>query len=397
MRDRMKFCRALFLAFVLALALVGCQTTPPIALVGDRLRLNAKINGHSVQLVFDTGADEAILLRPTAERLGLKITEPPAGSKAAPGTVLAGITEPCFIQLLGTSLQGQFRVFEVPPGVRPDEDGLLAWQNLRNYVLVFHASPQSVEIKPTLPDGVGGWTTLRILKDSAVLGFEATMPNGQSKKFMIDTGAPGGISLSPSAWRAWRAAHPHAPVTLSSYYVASVGLGVSEVAWADEIAVGTLTLKNVPISGDDLASNASSDSSFVPTLGLYALSRMDLVVDGKWGVAYAQPNDSPPRPFNHNRLGAVFMPHGLNSNELIARVLPGTPAYEAGLRDGDVLLRAGDYDATHWRTPGKDNIVFWEQPAGTKVEMTLQRDGKEYHTTAVLRDLIGPGLNSGAP
>jgi HSP90 family molecular chaperone len=35
---------------------------------------------------------------------------------------------------------------------------------------------------------------------------------------------------------------------------------------------------------------------------------------------------------------------------------------------------------------------FWEQPAGTKVRLTLKRGAEEFQTEITLRDLIGPAV-----
>ena len=72
-------------------------------------------------------------------------------------------------------------------------------------------------------------------------------------------------------------------------------------------------------------------------------------MDGKTGVAYVQPHPGPRAPYQHNRLGAIFAP-GDASDDLVAFVLDGSPAYEAGIRNGDVLLKIGDLDATKWQT-----------------------------------------------
>jgi hypothetical protein len=46
--------------------------------VEERLWLDAKINGEPVRLCFDTGSDRVALLREAAQRLGLKVTDPPS-------------------------------------------------------------------------------------------------------------------------------------------------------------------------------------------------------------------------------------------------------------------------------------------------------------------------------
>jgi C-terminal processing protease CtpA/Prc len=81
-------------------------------------------------------------------------------------------------------------------------------------------------------------------------------------------------------------------------------------------------------------------------LGLEALKRLDLIVDGKHGMAYLRPKQTRSVPGDHNRLGAVFVPRDDQSDDLVAHVLEGSPAFEAGIRNGDVLLSIGGRDLT---------------------------------------------------
>lgn len=398
--------RRILPCLLLAVALGGCQTSPHLVVTGNqlgitenRLRVAARVNGQPVNLIFDTGSETSILFQPAAEKLGLKITMPPPDAKALPGKVFLGVTESCRIQLLGAAFQGQFGVFNFPAGITPDEDGALSWQWLRGSLLSFDLNRQRVEFVSALPQGIDSWSTLPIVKENAVLSFTTPDAGGKKLAVLIDTGDQEGITLSPAQWRAWRAAHPNAPATLGGYYSPSGGLDFSEVCWADEFDLGPLKLTQVPISGSSSGEKIIlGAAAFDASIGLNGLSRMDLVVDGKWGVIYARPENSPARPYNHNRLGAVFLPKDLKSDPLIAHVLPGTPAFEAGIRDGDVLRRVGDDDVTHWRAAGSSlhNINFWEKPAGTQLDLILQRDGRDFHALVTLRDLIGPSVKPAA-
>jgi hypothetical protein len=54
-------------------------------------------------------------------------------------------------------------------------------------------------------------------------------------------------------------------------------------------------------------------------------------------------------------------------------------------------LKEGKQDVTNWRDPNiKINTPFSEQPAGTKLELTLKRGDKVFTTTAVLRNILPP-------
>ena len=119
---------------------------------------------------------------------------------------------------------------------------------------------------------------------------------------------------------------------------------------------------------------------------------MDVIVDGERGIAYLRARQTPPPAYPHNRGGAVFVPADFNSNDLIAHVVEGSPAWDAGVRDGDVLLRVGDVDATKWRTApdAKPGNTFGEKPAGTAVVLTLRRGQEIFKAKVVLRDLLPP-------
>jgi len=71
-----------------------------------------------------------------------------------------------------------------------------------------------------------------------------------------------------------------------------IGTQIAEEAWADEIQLGSLTLTDVPVHPANTA-EAQAGPRYAGTLGLYALARMNLVLDGKHKVAYAQARPLP--------------------------------------------------------------------------------------------------------
>jgi C-terminal processing protease CtpA/Prc len=125
------------------------------------------------------------------------------------------------------------------------------------------------------------------------------------------------------------------------------------------------------------------------TIGLAALNRLKFVVDGRKHVAYIQPKKTAFVPYEHNRLGAVFLP---GEFDLVAQVTDGTPASEAGVCDGDLLLKVNGADATSWRTNRAvlDLVQFWNRPPGTKFTLTLKRGTNILDAPVVLRNILPP-------
>ena len=109
--------------------------------------------------------------------------------------------------------------------------------------------------------------------------------------------------------------------------------------------------------------------------------------------AYFHPKQGPRAPYQHNRLGAVFVPGDAKSDDLVAsRVWTAARLMRRGVRNGDVLLKIGGSDATKWRTDtgGAVAVAFWARPAGNKLDLTLKRGSETLQKTVVLKDILGP-------
>ena len=65
-----------------------------------------------------------------------------------------------------------------------------------------------------------------------------------------------------------------------------------------------------------------------------------------WMAANLRAKTTPPPRYSHNRLGAVFVPTAAHTNQAVARVVDGGPAYEAGVHNGDVLLQVDEVRVT---------------------------------------------------
>jgi hypothetical protein len=366
----------------------------------DRMMFDdIKVNGQPVRLAFDTGSEVLALFRPVAERLGLKIYDPPADTVIDAGKTRLGRTDPLEIQVTykasTKTVTSVLAVIDVPAGAIPDVDGVIGWAQLRNNFFVFDAASSKVEMngsgKPPKP--AAAWQPLSLQKNAKVLILDIPGSKDQPGAILIDTGMPNGVNLSPARWREWRAAHSTAPTTLEAYFTpGAAGLVVREVSWARELAIGPLKLTDVTVQEAGPVEDALI-AGHEATLGIAALRRQDVVVDGKNGMAYFSRRQNPAAPLQHNRLGAIFVPSDMQHDPLEARVVAGSPADAAGIRNGDELLKIDELDTTKWRTDPAllPMSKFWQRPAGTKFVLTLKRGDKEFALTVTLRDILGPG------
>ncbi len=122
---------------------------------------------------------------------------------------------------------------------------------------------------------------------------------------MIDTGNDDGVLLSPTRWRAWLAAHPSERRTTHAAAIYGQPLKIHEGSWADTLDINGLVLRGVPVREADPAylRLAVNDREIV-VLGLAALKRLELILDGRNRTAYAKPSATPPPRFQPNRTPA---------------------------------------------------------------------------------------------
>lgn len=353
----------------------------------ERLWLDTRINGKRARLCFDTGATDFTLFREGARRLGLKFTEPPTNAVLPPGEVPRGLTEPCALSLEGTTVTVQFDVVSVPNYKKMDFDGVVGWWGIRNNIFHIDARAGKVTVLQEVPKAVVGWQSLKVITNGGILMLDIPHGDAVDGIFCIDTGSDRGVDLTPARWRSWKNQHPHQPVTLLAFITLADGLLVREEAWSDDLPIGPLVLTGVPVSEAAPMEVALGGPNYEGTLGLAGLKCSDLVVDGKRGVAYLRSRPTDPSIYPYNRLGAVFVPKDEDSSELFARVAQGSPAQDAGIRDGDILLKIDGVDITKTNYNGYQRF---SASAGTRMSFRLKRGQESFTTTATLRNILQP-------
>jgi hypothetical protein len=362
---------------------ISCQT-PVITQAPQRLWLDARIDGNPVRFCFDSGSDDFILWRHTAQRLKLKFTEPSTNA-VVDGKVPSGITETYSLSLLGREGKTRFRVLTDPSYVSADFDGIVGWWELKENILKIDASLGKLSFLTAVPQGIDRWIRFGVVTNSDSLELEDAATGVTNGILCIDTGSDFGIILPHRAWQAWKSTHADERTTFNSFFAPGVGLVAQEEAWANRFYLGSLELTDVPIM-EALQTDLPANGSYQGTLGLTALQRVDCIIDGEHNIAYLRPKHTQPPVYNHNRLGAIFLPNDSNT-KLIARVAAKSPAEEAGIYDGDELF---DVDGLKVTVEDSSALGHFWRPAGTKVNLMLRRGQKVFNTTATLQDILCP-------
>jgi len=263
---------------------------------------DCRINGQVVHLALDTGSNATRISKVEADRLGLKVTP-------IRNNPIDGISESVYLTLCGRTFLAPIVAENYASNTA---DGFISWPAVSDNILVFDPARHLISSVPQLPSPTAGWLKLKV-RNAEELELEVPLPNGTTGIILVDTGSPLGIDLPPAQWNAWRAAHPQAIITTRPYKGPTIGNGTTEEAWADKIQLGPLLLTDLPVRkappGEDKGYN-----NLVGMIGLYGLTRMDLVVDAKNDVAYLHPRDPP---------GPPYPPY---QRRELTETLPGLPA-----------------------------------------------------------------------
>ncbi len=365
----------------------------------ERLVIQAAVNEQPVQFALDTGAERTVLFRRTADRIGLRV-EAPSDRLPRPGAgrVRLGVSDVCRLSIGEETYRTQLLILDIPPYLSVKMDGIIAWTDLKNNLLRISVNDQIFSVLKALPENLSVWRKWWMRPDSRLLAIDLPGKADKSRRIYIDTGSPLGVHLRPGRWRRWREENPDAPVTLLSYYSPGDGFVVGKECWARSLVIEGFTVEEVPISRST-PGEIMNFKEHEAILGLFALSRLDVIIDGKHGAFYTRRHPEAAPAYPYNRIGAVFVPKDLHSGALVAHVLAGGPAFDAGIRNGDRLLKIGTRDVTGWRTD-PDHIAFhgvWSQPAGSAVNLLLERNGAPYRTTVVLKEIFNRDAAIGSP
>jgi lipoprotein NlpI len=245
----------------------------------------AQVNGQTARFILDTGSDTLRITQEAADHLGVKSQPLRSGATFS-------LTDPVYLTLDGAT-------FMVPLGVEEHGDkteaGYISWPAIRDNILVFNSVKHEISAVAELPPETAGWTKLKV-RHADILEIELPLIDGKTGTVVVDTGSSNGLSLPAAQWKEWRAAHPQATIIDRHFIGPQIGTGTTEEAWADKVQFGSLTFSDVPVR-EAPPLEAKGINNFVGLIGLYTLTRMDLVLDAKNDTAYIHPHDPPGPPY----------------------------------------------------------------------------------------------------
>jgi hypothetical protein len=199
--------------------------------------------------------------------------------------------------------------------------------------------------------------------------------------FLVDTAQPGpGIVLAS----AFFAAHPGLATGPKLERPATTTAPATTLVRLQELRFGPLTL-HAPIAEVESAGAAGGNPRLAGVLGLEALSRFNFVLNQRYAALYLEPNQRMHEPFETDMSGLVLT--GTTDRRLlVATVSPSSPASDAGVQPGDVLIRMEGKPLVAANL-GSVTAALRSAP-GALVHLELERNGKPEPVTLRLKRML---------
>ncbi len=340
-----------------------------------------KINGQGpFRTVFDTGAVNVVSVS-FAKRLGLKVEEAPVQFGAIGGSITVHTAHVDTLTIGDLVVRDQrFYVLDIP-SASGDPEMLVGWELMRRFAIRVDFEHNQL----TFFDGpqfryTGAGSRLPLILNRNGNGAEVRAEaDGIPGVFTLDTGNQIGLFLNSGFVK-----EHNLVATLGAHYCGYNGKGFggpSPEAWFTrlhtlrmgdiEIAKPVVRLQTAP---DGFQANAGN-------IGQSILNRFTLTIDCMRGVMYLERTPSSNKPEVFNRAGLILDP--VDGVDHVMTVLAGSPGEASGLKLGDTIT------SINGRSPRDDpNDPAFDQPVGTIVHLTVNRDGMVSTYDVPLRDVL---------
>lgn len=259
--------------------------------------------------------------------------------------------------------------------------GILGVPFLRSYVVQVDFDRRQVVATPYeeyAPSGMD--TPLPLDIDSAGLPTVHASLEGRTATFLLDTGNAKGLGLHAGFVQrqnlnAGRKSIPDTP------FQTVVGLIPVRCARFDYLQLGPYQI-HAPVASiiESVADASSADGN----IGIPELRRFRFTLDLPRKLLYLDEGSRFAEPLRAPRSGIVWQrEHGVY---IVEDVVPGSPAAQGGMMRGDALVRLNGVPVT--KLPSEAVFEAFMQPAGTRMHLTIRRQGSLKDFVLTLRDLI---------
>jgi len=364
------------------------QAKVPFLLANNHVYVQASFNGGKpLTVIVDTGGHN-ILVPDSASALGIKVQGAQTASGGGGSVQQSGLAKVQSIRVGGATLKNQtisvLQFSNAAEGL--DEQGMIGYEFLARFITRFDYGSHEltfIDKKHFDPSDAGTPVPFRLYHQfPEVLGSYDGVPG----RFGIDTGARTVLSLTrPFSERHHLREHEkNGTEALTGW-----GVGGPEYAYVfhgKDLQLGDVTVKSFLAELSLDKGGAGGVEAFPNNVGGGLLKRFVVTLDYDHQLMYLKPiagKVDDLDTFDRSGMWLNVADEGFG----IVSVSSGSPAAQAGLAAGDVIETVDGKAVSSIHLYDLRRRLR-DEPPGTKVALTVERNGHPREVTLVLRDLI---------
>lgn len=372
------------------------STSIPFEFAMRHVIVQVRVNGsRPLSFILDTGADAAIVQTDVAKEIGLKLEGTVNTGGAGPGTQVGSRVTNATWSLVGLEGFSQPVAFALPlpelsHGMGRNIDGIIGGTFIRQFVMELDYVKRAITLHDRAAfqySGRGEALPLEFTNGHPVVRATVTPLGGQplERRFALDIGSSGALILHSPFVAEQNLPRPGSKTIRTIGAAGAGGRTVGRIGRVAALQLGSFTLENpITMFSEDKA-GAFANPALAGNIGAQIASRFRLFFDYGRQRLILEPLDTLHDPFDRAFSGIAMRASGQDYGTITVReVLEQSPATDAGIEEGDVLL---SIDGTPARTLTLPVIYdMFEKPVSYAVE--IQRGQKIIKVTLTPRRLI---------
>jgi hypothetical protein len=358
----------------------------PIEVVSNHVYVKVCSGERELQFILDTGAGGSFfdmsIARDVGARLGSHFAVRGAGAGAVDGASVTNSGVTVGAARLSVPIAAALDLSALPPREGHRIDGILGHNFIARYVVVIDYVAQELRLfDPSVFEYTGPGTSmpLTFAAGHPVVEASVRLSTGDTiaGRFVVDVGAASALSLTGTFVAANQLRTRVGPLVRRVSGGGVGGMVTTDVGRVAGLRLGGRELRDVVTTFyGDSAGVMSGNADWIGNIGGDVLRRFTVILDYQHRRIVLEANAGSAEAFEADMSGAALMLSSSPSRFIVSDVVRNSPAAEAGLAPGDLVLAVDGVVPDEGTLPDLRQRLNRE---GESVELTILR-GRETKT-----------------
>lgn len=365
----------------------------PFEVANNHIHVYVRLNqSEPLSFILDTGAEVSVMNQSRADALGLQSAGQLEGRGAGEGSVDVSLLRIDTLDLPGVQIVGQTIAAMPFDALASFEgraiDGILGYDFISRFVVEIDYMSQHINLfdpRDYRYNGNGESIPIVIEGGSPYVSARVTLSNREplESTFLIDTGARGALALNKPFIDQHRLLDAVPETIVAPFGVGVGGETKQTIGRVDRFQLGSFTFEQIITVFSQAERGADARPDRGGAIGGDLLRRFKAIFDYGRGNLILEPNKRFGEPFEYDMSGLFLI--AVNGELKVHRIVEPSPASEAGVQSGDVIVAIDDRPSGDL-TLDAVNRTF--RLANDEHVLTLQRGEEKLQAIIKTRRLI---------